>query len=818
MSKKLHISLLLLSAATLIFEINLTRLFSVAQFYHFAFLIVSLALLGYGASGTALAIFPRLGRENPQHSLRNLSLAAAISILGAYLLTNWVPFDSFSIAWDQRQVAVLALHYLALAAPFFFSGMAVGLLLTAFPKTAGQTYSINLVGSALGCVAALLAPVALGAEGVVTLSAGLAALAALNAATFERSSLAVLTLAVGLFILTLLDITVRILGFSPAPLLDLRLSPYKSISYALQYPGAEVISQRWNAFSRVDVVRSQGVRSLPGLSYLYPQAPPPENGLLVDGGDLSPVVLPEADLSFTDYMPAAIAYQLRPGAETLILEPSGGLDILIALAGGARQVTAVEANPLIVEAAAHIYNDPRVQAVIEDGRSYTHRGQKSYDVVVISLTSTYHPVQSGAYSLAEDYRYTLESFQDALGISKPDGLLVIQRWLQVPPSEWLRAFSLAVTALEHAGLDPAERIVAFRSYNLGVLLVKPTPFTPVELDAVRAFADERAFDLVYAPDIRPDEVNQHNIMAEPLYYQAFTGLLAAQQRADWYAAYPYDVTPPTDDRPFIGHFFKWSQAGQVMAELGKTWQPFGGGGYFVLLASLAMALVMALGIILLPVAVARSRSAIRHLRPPRSLKTSEVLVVSMGRGSRSAGLIYFGLIGLAYLLVEIPLIQRFILFLGQPSYALATVLFALLLFSGMGSYISARIPHRPALAVLVAAALGTPWILPPVFDLTLGWSLPLRMVVTLVMLAPLGFLMGVPFPRGVQALEKSAPELIPWVWGVNGAASVISSVLAALLALSFGFTWVLLIGAVCYTGAWLTVPFLVSPRTPLPGP
>ncbi|MBU1660908.1 MAG: hypothetical protein KKD28_05485, partial [Chloroflexi bacterium] len=137
MSKKLHISLLLLSAATLIFEINLTRLFSVAQFYHFAFLIVSLALLGYGASGTALAIFPRLGRENPQHSLRNLSLAAAISILGAYLLTNWVPFDSFSIAWDQRQVAVLALHYLALAAPFFFSGMAVGLLLTAFPKTAG---------------------------------------------------------------------------------------------------------------------------------------------------------------------------------------------------------------------------------------------------------------------------------------------------------------------------------------------------------------------------------------------------------------------------------------------------------------------------------------------------------------------------------------------------------------------------------------------------------------------------------------------------------------------------------------------------------
>jgi len=799
------IGIFLLSAATLVFEINLSRLFSVAQFYHFAFLIVSLALLGYGASGTFLALFPTWGRQQPQRLLPSLSIASALCIPISYLLINWLPFDSYSIAIDRRQVAILALHYIALATPFFFNGTAVGLLLAVYPQASGRIYAANLLGSSLGCLAILALPLALGGEGTVVFSGSLAALSALitfldkeNRPSWRPGRLGLVLLLACMLIFGLLDSGGRLLGLPTLHGLDLRLSPYKGLSYALQYPGARVIFSRWNAFARIDVVNSPGVRSLPGLSYRYPQTPPLENGLFVDGDDLSPVVLPGVEWDFAAYMPTAIAFLLRPQANALVLEPRGGLDAVIALAGGARQVTAVEANPLITSQAQHIYQDPRLRMVLEPERSYLRRSRQTFDVILFSLTSAYHPINSGAYSLAEDYRYTLESFQAALEHLNPEGLLVTTRWLQTPPSEYLRTFALAVSALEKLGLEPEERIVAFRGFNIGVLLAKLSPFTTQELSAIRAFAASRSFDLVYAPDIRPEEANRYNVLPSPLDYLAFRDLLMTKSRADWYRDYPFDVTPPTDDHPFFGHFFKWSQAGQVMAELGKTWQPFGGAGYFVVLALLVLVLLIAAGLILLPLLLSRWRSGKRVMALPAS------------RSLWLAGLGYFGLVGLAYLLVEIPLIQHFILFLGQPAYAFATVLFSLLLFSGIGSQLSAHMPHRVVMVILVGLILAIPWLFPLVFDLTLGLSLLMRFGVAVLLLAPPSLLMGIPFPTGLRRLGAESPDLVPWVWAVNGAASVVASVLAALLALSFGFRLVLLVGAACYAGACFMATYLES--------
>ncbi|MBU4225014.1 MAG: hypothetical protein KKC71_04255 [Chloroflexi bacterium] len=804
-------SLLLLSAAALAFQVTLTRLFSVAQFYHFAFMIVSVAMLGYGASGTWLAIMPNLARIEPRRSLGWLALLTGFSILGAYLLINLLPFDSFSIAIDRWQIGILVLHYLALATPFFFSGMAVGLLLAAFPQESGKTYAFNLLGSATGSALALAAPSFLGSEGMVTLSAGLAALAALAMLITQTAKkparLLVVLAAITLLLFTFYDAALR-LGGHHLPLLELRLSPYKSLSYALQYPGAEVIYRRWNAFSRVDVVRSPGIHSLPGLSYRYLQPLPTQDGLLVDGDNLSGILPANVEAAFTDHLPAAIAFQLRPAADTLILEPRGGLDILTALAHGARQVTAVEVNPLIV-AAAPVYADPRLRTVIESDRSYLRRTDEHFDVILLSLASSYHPVRSGAYSLAEDYRYTVESFTDALERLKSDGLLVVARWLQDPPSEDLRAFALAVTALEKTGGDPRAQIVAFRGYNTATILVKGSLFTLDELLAIRSFTAERAFDLTFAPDIRPEETNRYNILPESSYYRAYTALLDASPRAAFYAAYPYDVTPPTDDHPFFGHYFKWSQAGQIWAELGQTWQPFGGAGYFVILALLALSILLAGALILLPV-------AIRAHPSPSQLHPSPFILPP---------LLYFTFIGLAFMLVEIPLIQRFILYLGHPAYAMSAVIFSLLLFSAMGSRLSHRIPLRLALPILIILLVITPFLLPYIFTLTLGLPFLLRLALTALILAPLGFLMGIPFPAGIRqiAMEPSVighplatlpglaaragrasqPSAIPWLWAVNGAASVVASVLAALLALTFGFSWVLRIGALCYASAWL---------------
>ncbi|MGC9395805.1 MAG: hypothetical protein ACP5J4_13245 [Anaerolineae bacterium] len=804
------LGLFCVSTATLIFEINLTRLYSVAQFYHFAFMIISLAMLGFGASGTWLALFPRLGRRYPRRALAYLACAYGITSLGAYLALNWLPFDSFSIAWDRRQVVILVVQYISLSLPFLCSGAALGLLFSVYPQVVGRIYAVNLAGSALGCVLALLAPAWVGGEGIVWLSViagGGAALSffwpgrrkALSSGAPERvvGVLAGMVLLGGIVLL-----------LAAPPVLDVRLSPYKSLSYALQFPGAQVISQQWNGFSRVDVVESAGIRSLPGLSYRYMAAPPPQRGLLVDGDDLNPILAlsPETaspdDLAFTAYLPTAIAYQLRPEARVLVLEPRGGLETWTALAQGAAHVTAVEANPLIVAVAGDVYTTPRVTAVLDDPRSFVRRTPSRYDVVTLALTTPYRPIRSGAYTLSEDYRYTVEAFRDYLHTLAPGGLLVITRWLQTPPSESLRAFTLAVAAVEQTGGNPAQQIVAFRGYAALTLLVKTTPFTSVELDTIRGFAAGRAFDLVYAPDIRSDEINHYNVLPEPEYYQTFSGLLAAEDRAAWYAAYPFDVTPPTDAHPFFGHFFKWSQARQVWAELGKTWQPFGGAGYFVLAALLLLAVGAAVVVILLPVAALRRD----------------------GIAGQRARLAYFGLLGLGFMLVEIPLLQRFILFLGHPAYALTTVLFAILLFSGIGSALSSRIPTRLALVLLVGLvgvyALGLPWL----FAWTLALPLGARMLVAALVLAPAGLLMGMPFPQGLRRLGalSARPEvLLPWVWGINGALSVVASVLAALLALSFGFDVVLLCGALCYAGAWLTAGQGITgvlPSPPIPAP
>ncbi len=794
-------ALFFLSAAALSFEINLLRLFSVAQFYHFAFMIVSTALLGSGASGTALSFFPDLSRQagsDPRRISRRLgilAMATGISILAAYLFTNALPFDSFSIAWDRRQALLLGLHYLALAAPFFFSGLAVGMLLAASPRQAGRTYAANLLGSALGCLIALPAPSWLGGEGTVALSACLACAGCLICDPgISRKHIFI---ALALLAFSLADMGLRLTGRASFSFMELRISPYKSLSYALQVPGSQVVFRRWNASSRVDVVRSQGIHSLPGLSYRYAQPPPPQDGLLVDGDDLSPVVWPEVMPDFADYLPQAIAYRLRPGAEVLILEPRGGLDLLAALALGARQVTAVEENALIVSAVKGPYTHPRVQVIVESSRSHLRRAEQTFDVILVSLTSSYHPVRSGAYSLAEDYRYTVEAFTEAFRRLNPQGLLVVTRWLQTPPSECLRAFALAVTALEKSGVDPQASIVALRGYNTATILVKRTPFLPAELQEIRDFSASRAFDLIYAPGVRAEETNQYNILPEPIYYQAFVDLLQTRPRQDFYEAYAFDVRPPTDDHPFFGHYFKWSQAGEVLAGLGRTWQPFGGAGYFVVLAVLLLAVLTSAGLILLP-ALARKRPVAGWPASPR-------------RRDLPAPLAYFILIGLAYLLVEMPLIQRFILYLGRPAPAATMVLFSLLLFSGLGSRWSERQGSqkwtRPALVSLVTALLVLPLGLSPLFDRTLGLPLALRFTITGLVLAPVGFLMGLPFPGGVRWLaeERNQGAAIPWMWAANGAASVVSAVLAALLALTFGFQWVFWTGAMCYAGALMVM-------------
>lgn len=791
------LGVLLLSAATLAFEVNLSRLFSVAQFYHFAFMTVSLALLGFGASGTLLSLAPGLARR-PAPVAAVLSAGFALTAVAAYTLTLLLPFDSFRVLLEPSQWGILALHYLALAVPFLCCGAVVGIWLAAWPESIGRTYAVNLSGSALGCVLAVAAPALVGGEGVVLLAAALGCLAALCFACSLPGRLWGKALA-------LLAAALALWGAFDLPsFLEVHLSPYKGLSYALLYPDARLVWREWNSISRVDVVEASAIRSLPGQGFSCRGQPPPQRGLFVDGDDMSPITQvsqPAGLAGITDCLLTALPYRLRPAARALVVEPRGGFDVLVALAEGARTVTAVEANPLVVRAVqeqeawgGNVYAQPGVSLFVEEGRAFLARRGPRYDLIVLSLSTPYHPITSGAYSLAEDYRNTVEGYAAALERLEEDGLLVVVRWLQTPPSESLRAFGLAVTALEQLGLDPAQCLVALRSYNQMLILARRGPFTPQELGAVRAFAAARSFDMVYAPDIQPDEVNRYNILPSPDYYLAFTGLLAAEDRAAWWDEVAFDVTPPTDDRPFFGHFFRWRQMDQVLAMAGHVWQPFGGAGYVVLLALLALSTAAALLLVLLPLA---GRRAVRQ-----AISSSRLV----------AALLPFAFLGLAYLLVEIPLLQRLILFLGSPTYAMATVLGALLLFSGLGSLLSSRLRLGAALAALVMLLLAYTLGLPLLSGPLLGLPLPARLAVAIASLAPLGMLMGVPFPACLARLQRQSPGLVGWAWGVNGALSVVASVLAATAALSWGFARVLLLGVVCYGAVWLTTAWAIRDR------
>ncbi|HUW08985.1 MAG TPA: hypothetical protein VM537_04610 [Anaerolineae bacterium] len=830
----------LLAAATFVFEISLTRIFSLNQFYHFAFMAVSLALLGFGASGSVLVLWPRLAGEAWCRHLTWLALAFGPCLPASYLLTNLIPFDSYTIAWDPSQVVYLLITYLVLTMPFVLSGLVQAIPLSSVPQRANRFYGANLAGSAAGCLLAVLLLPSLGGPGTIA-AAGL--LGWLAAAAFAWRSHSWLVTKGGQRWLRRTGYVAGAaflgwLALAQLPLLDARISPYKGLSQALRYPGSRVVFREWNGFSRVDLVDSPGVRQLPGLSYMFEGMPPPQLGMTVDGDDLSPVPLisdPEADLSFSDYLPAAIAYRLRPQAVTLILEPKGGLEVWSALAGGAAEVTAVESNPLLVRAArfgtappaGDVYDDPRVTVVTEPARSYLRHSDAKVDILHLPLTQPYRPVTSGAYSLAEDYLHTVEAFSEYLAHLDDDGILIVTRWLQTPPSESVRTLALIDEALRRMGREPLSSIVAFRGVQTGTFLVQIGGFSAGEMEGVRKFCSERSFDLVAGPGIGPADLNRHNVLAEPVYAQIFSELLAAQDPELFYRSYEFAVSPPTDDRPFFFHFFRWQQTPAVLRSMGKTWQPFGGSGIFVLLALLGLALIASLVLIAGPL-LARRRGrqhdrSVQGKSSERAPDDSPALAVrdDGGRPGRQAvpvsgrtrpaakagcrSFAYFALLGLGYMFVEIPLIQRFILFLGQPVYAMTCVLFTLLLFSGLGSLAAARLPHRLALAGLVGAVVVYPLLLPSLFQATLGLELGWRFGVAVLAVAPVGFLMGVPFPKGLELLRRQSPGLIPWVWAVNGCTSVLGSILAAMGAMSQGFNLVQVAGSGCYAVALVSI-------------
>jgi hypothetical protein len=452
----------------------------------------------------------------------------------------------------------------------------------------------------------------------------------------------------------------------------------------------------------------------------------------------------------------------------------------------------------------------------------------SFDLIILSLADTFKATLAGTYSLSENYTYTTEAIQDYYEHLSLGGWLVVQRWLQIPPSESVRLFSIILDALERMGVEnPDRQLVALRSWSTVVVLLKKGEVNSEDVAKIKDFCEEEKLDLVYYPGIRAEEANRFNVLEKPEDYLAFKELAQASKREAFYQGYFYDVTPVSDDQPFFFHFFKAGQISFILRTWGKTMQPFGGGGFLVLLVLLAISLFLSALLILLPLVCLRfqgrpSRGDLPGKKFKENAGGSPFLEefkkgTAMGRSSgspakgRKSGkgrsgsmapttFAYFFSIGLGFLLVEIPLMQKYILFLGHPVYSISVVLFSLLLFSGLGSVISETFRKHIFLIPLLVGLLILSYIflVGPFFNLFLKSALPVRLLMTFFSLAPLGFLMGMPFPAGIRMLRERNPKLIAWAWGVNGFASVIASIGAAILAISFGFSVVLMVGSGAY--------------------
>ncbi len=806
----IYSGIFLISCAALAFQIGLTRIFSISQWYHLAFMIISLALLGFGASGSFLAIFPSWFKKGSQSQCAPHHLGAGFTIISSlfslttllsFITVNVMPFDSFRIGIEPLQIAYLAFLYLALSIPFFLAGLLIGASLVQFVEKAHLIYFYNLLGSGVGCFLVLSIPLIGKADRIPVLVACIGVVSTFLFSTAGRRYLYIA-------ILTAIAVTsITIFGNS---LLEISLSPYKSLPLALKAEKAKVISRRENAISRIDIIESPVVKYAPGLSYAFEGILAPQLGLAIDGENLTGItVFKDYDeLEFVEYLPGTLVYKVHPPSSpplvrgaggirsALIIGPHGGLDVLSALYHGVPSVTVVESNPLVVKMIRREVREPylneNVQIVQENARTYVRRTKRKFDLVTISLSEGFGAVTSGAFSLREEHLYTVEAIKDYMKILSPDGMFLITRWLQTPPSESIRLGATVVTALEEMGVtNPGERIAFIRGWMTATFVVKESPFEADELVKLRQFCKDKKFDLVWLPDIQEEEVNVYSRFSEPYHYKAFQEILKKDTRGKFCRDYEYDISAVRDNRPFFFHFFKWRQVPGILANLGRRWLPYGGCGYLVVILLLLIALLSSFLLIIAPLF--------------RRFKTGQQLLPL----TKWMFFTYFFSLGIGFLFLEISFMHYFILFLGRPTYAFSIVLATLLVFSSIGSLTSGRLKYTSGLqAILLGIALSGliySLFLPKFFYLFMGKNLPLRFMLSLVVLFPISMLMGFAFPVGLKLVKKIEPSILPWVWGINGCASVIACIVAEILSLSRGYNWVITGGAFFYLIALIAV-------------
>ena len=812
----LRIAIALLSASAIAFEILLIRIFSILQWYHFAAMIISLALLGYGVSGVLLALCQDWLAAGPPRRWRTGFVACSalfgLLSLGCVAAAQQIPFNPLAVVWEPRQFLYLGALYMLLAVPFLAAASGIGLALTFQRRDIARLYGADLIGAAagaLGILAALyLLPVTSCLRGVSAigfLAAGVG-LVGDNGVGGRRWQL--LWVAVGVAAVAVL----------PERFLALRPSEFKGLPKALLVPGTEVVEEHSSPLGWISVVDSPTIpfRHAPGLSLGFPGSLPDQIGVFSDAEFMTAIDHLDGELEragYLDYLPAAVPYAVIDRPSVLILGAGGGSEVTMAVRQGARQIVAVESNPQLAQVLLDQLRGPfaavpgrsSAQIQIAEGRSYLRRRTDAFDLIQLPLVTSMAAAAAGSQALGASHLYTVEAMLELLGSLRPDGMLVTTLWLRIPPRENLKLFATAVAALRQLGVEaPGKQLAQIRGWGTVTTLVKGSAFDSTQIAAIEEFCRQRSFDLSYVPGLTVDRANRYNRLEEPYLFLGNQAILSDPET--FFDSYKFDIRPVTDDRPFFFHSFKWRSLPELLAFDSRAGLPLVEWGYLVLVATVVQALAAGGILILLPLRVVR-----RH---------------GQGRASGRV-VIYFAALGMAFMLLEIALIQRFTLYLGHPLYSIAVVLAAFLVFAGLGSRLtrSMHSGHRqwhnaPRHMTGLIVGLGALYLvsLPRLLGATIFFPILVKIALTLLILAPLGLLLGMPFPLGLARAAERRAIWIPWAWGINGSASVVGAAAAPLIAVHFGFSMVVLAGLLAYavaslSSSWAILPAHVKPPT-----
>ncbi len=777
----------IVSAAVLSYQLLLTRILAVQYWSYFASMIISLAMLGFAASGTALYLANRKDRRSGG-LLPWMTVLFVCSLSIFPKLAQRIECVPLMVLWDRTQLANFVAYYLLLCLPFFFGGYIIGHHFMSKRIPPGQVYFANMLGSGAGVLAALVLLCNMHPQYALAISAVPVAVSAWPVLKTKPPRV--------LLVIALIVAAVpALLTNGPPP-----VSQYKGMSNLMRMPDAKIEYAGWNRFGYLSVVNSETIRYAPGLSLTYSGRIPDQKAIFINGGGREVVCRgdnPSELKNFFNSMLSGAAYLFAKNPRVLVAGSGGGMKVLEALAHNAAQVDAVENNRGLLrrmttdlsDFSGDLYGREDVNLTIASARAFANQTTNRYDLALVPAKGSLFASAAGTSAQDPNYLLTRQAMGDFFSSLAPDGIMAVETWLSLPPRHSAKLFATAAQMLDKRGLDPGRHLAAIRSLRTSLLLISATPFTSPQIAALEEFCRQRSFDRIYHPAINAEDANQFNKVEGAPYYNLYRLILDNPQAA--FDQHVFRIEPPSDDSPYFSHFFKWAALPQLLSKSGRNVPVHIGWGYVFLLITLAQAIPLGALLILLPLSFA----------------------VEMRRSGYGHGLrvcVYFSALGAAFMLLEITAIQQFARFLPHPVYAFGITVGIFLLFSGMGAFVSARkwVTNKLLFSLIVLFAL----LHISLWQYAIQFRSHVFFYGDIFVVALLAFFMGMPFPRGVDSLRAHGPKWIPWAWGINGFVSVVAALASGLAALSWGLSAAALIGVACYLVA--AVSFPPSRRSP----